>query len=118
MELASRNISPPAVSAFVPSVEKSTWVTTGEPAGEPDEANAALRWKSGLVGSRPSAIVATVTPAPSAPDVMAGSALMLVSASGFSWGAASVPHSVGELTGVSALVLPARPGCGAGSGGP
>ena len=56
IELASRNASSPP-EPTVPSPEKSWESTiTGLPAGEPGEANWALRWKSGIEGSTPSAM--------------------------------------------------------------
>src|SRR5581483_7097131 len=65
IEPASRNDSP-AASAFsaVPSPVKSTAVTTGEPAGELDEAYFALRWKSGIVVSIGPAMYTTLMPLP------------------------------------------------------
>src|ERR1019366_10566007 len=106
MELASRNASPPPVVAAVPSPEKSTYLAiTRLPAGEPVDANAGLRRKSGFPTKTPSARNATLTPRPMNPRVALGPvSLMLASASGFSWGCAPVPHDATRASDVEVVL--------------
>ena len=80
---ASPNASSPPVCVLGPLPEKSTYdLKIGLPS----------RMKSGLLGSRPSAIQATVTPAPVMPWSCAWMACVLVRSSGSS-GFDGVPHT-------------------------
>src|ERR1039458_385399 len=95
MELESKKASPPDVGVPLGSPVKWSCVRIAVPAGEPADAYAALRWKSGLAGFTPSAMYATVTPAPSYPAAAALSALMTLIASGSSSGFTAVPQTDG-----------------------
>src|SRR5580692_6193607 len=63
-------------------------------------------------------MVATVTPAPSAPDLFAFSALIANSASGLIWGSVGVPHRLGEMDPIAFFALGPATVCAAGSVGP